>query len=132
LPGERRDHSGVTNRLTGFINSRDIDRVVFDSTMLLRFLLDDDEDTMIQLLSSLKRTDATTLLISEMTDPSAYSEEHYLAHGVVFMHNYLEDGGMQRGIQVLKMRGTDVDTDIQGIEFTDGGLRVGSAATVSH
>jgi KaiC/GvpD/RAD55 family RecA-like ATPase len=98
----------------------------------LRFLLDDDEDTMIQLLSSLKRTDATTLLISEMTDPSAYSEEHYLAHGVVFMHNYLEDEGMQRGVQVLKMRGTDVDTDIQDVEFTDGGLRVGSAATVTH
>jgi KaiC/GvpD/RAD55 family RecA-like ATPase len=131
-PGERRDRSGVTNRLTGFINSRDIDRVVFDSTMLLRFLLDDEEDTMIQLLSSLKRTDATTMLISEMTDPSAYSEEHYLAHGVVFFHNYLEDEGMRRGIQVLKMRGTDVNTDIQDIEFTDGGLRVGSAATVTH
>jgi KaiC/GvpD/RAD55 family RecA-like ATPase len=98
----------------------------------LRFLLDDDEDTMIQLLSSLKRTDATTLLISEMTDPSAYSEEHYLAHGVVFMHNYLEDEGMRRGVQVLKMRGTDVDTDIQDVEFTDGGLRVGPAATVTH
>jgi KaiC/GvpD/RAD55 family RecA-like ATPase len=39
---------------------------------------------------------------------------------------------MQRGIQVLKMRGTDVDTDIQGVEFTDGGLRVGAAATVTH
>ncbi len=130
LPGERRDRSGVTNRLTGFINSRDIDRVVFDSTMLLRFLLDDDEDTMIQLLSSLKRCSATTLLISEMTDPSAYAEEHYLAHGVVFMHNYLEDEGMRRGVQVLKMRGTDIDTDIQDLEFTDEGLAVGSAATV--
>ncbi len=132
LPGERHDRSGVTNRLTGFINSRDIDRVVFDSTMLLRFLLDDDEDTMIQLLSSLKRADATTLLISEMTDPSAYSEEHYLAHGVVFMHNYLQDEGMRRGLQVLKMRGAAIDTDIKDVAFTDGGLRVGSAATVTH
>lgn len=132
VPGERRDRSGVTNRLTGFINSRDIDRVVLDSTMLLRFLLDDDEDTMIQLLSSLKRCGATTLLISEMTDPSAYSEEHYLAHGVVFLHNYLEDEGMRRGIQVLKMRGTGIETDIRDVEFTDGGIRVGSATTVTH
>jgi len=100
--------------------------------MLLRFLLDDDEDTMIQLLSSLKRTDATTVLISEMTDPGAYSDEHYLAHGVVFMHNYLEDDGMRRGIQVLKMRGTDIDTDIRDVAFTDGGLRVGSAVTVTQ
>ncbi|GAB6879663.1 ATPase domain-containing protein [Halorubrum gandharaense] len=131
-PGDRRDRSGVTNRLTGFISSRDIDRVVFDSTMLLRYLLDDEEDTIVQFLSSLKRCDATTLLISEMTDPSAYSQEHYLAHGVVFMHNYLEDDGMQRGAQVLKMRGTDVDTDIQQVEFGDGGIRVGSATTVSR
>jgi len=87
---------------------------------------------MIQMLSSLKRCQATTLLISEMTDPSAYSEEHYLSHGVIFMHNYLEDGGMRRGIQVLKMRGTNVDTDIQDVEFTDAGLRVGSAVTVRH
>ncbi|GAB7092667.1 ATPase domain-containing protein [Halorubrum luteum] len=132
LPGDRRDRSGVTNRLTGFINSRGIDRVVLDSTMLLRFLLDDDEDTMIQLLSSLKRTDATTLLISEMTDPSAYAEEHYLAHGVVFLHNYLEDEGMRRGIQVLKMRGTGIDTAIKDVMFTDGGLRVGDAAAVTR
>ena len=131
-PGDRRDRSGVTNRLTGFISSRDIDRVVFDSTMLLRYLLDDEEDTIVQFLSSLKRCDATTLLISEMTDPSAYSQEHYLAHGVVFMHNYLADDGMQRGAQVLKMRGTDVDTDIQQVEFSDSGMRIGSAVTVSH
>ncbi len=132
LPGERRDRSSVTNRLTGFINSRDIDRVVFDSTMLLRFLLDDDEDTMVQLLSSLKRCSATTLLISEMTDPSAYSNEHYLAHGVVFLHNYLEDEGMRRGIQVLKMRGTGIDTDIRDVTFADEGMCVGAATTVTH
>jgi KaiC/GvpD/RAD55 family RecA-like ATPase len=131
-PGDRRDHNGVANRLTGFISSRGIDRVVLDSTMLLRYLLDDEEDTMVQLLSSLKRSDATTLLISEMTDPSAYSDEHYLAHGVVFMHNYLEDEGMRRGVQVLKMRGTDVDTDIHDVSFGSEGLRVGPARPVTH
>lgn len=124
LPGDRRDRSSLSNRIVSFVQSRDIDRLVIDSTMLLRYFLSDDEDTVIQFLSSLKRTSATTLLISEMTDPSAYTDEHYLAHGVVFLHNYLEEGGMTRGIQVVKMRGTDVDTDISRLEFTDSGLHV--------
>lgn len=124
LPGERRDRSSLSNRIVSFVQSRDIDRLIIDSTMLLRYFLSDDEDTVIQFLSSLKRTKATTLLISEMTDPSAYTDEHYLAHGVIFFHNYLDEGGMNRGVQVVKMRGTDVDTDISRVEFSDSGLTV--------
>ena len=129
-PNDRRDRNSVANRLTGFIDSRDIDRIILDSTMLLSYLLDDSEDTAVQLLTALKRTDATTLLISEMTDPSAYSEEHYLAHGVVFMHNYLEDDGMERGLQVLKMRGTNIDTDIHDLKFGSKGIQVGAGKPV--
>ncbi|QLG60750.1 RAD55 family ATPase [Halorarum salinum] len=132
IPGERRDANNITNRIVSFVDSRDVDRVVIDSTMLLRFFLDDTDDTMIRFLSSLKRMDATTYLISEMTDPSAYADEHYLAHGVVFFHNYMEGDGMARGVQVVKMRGTDVDTDIHDARFTDNGLVVEAGRTVSH
>jgi KaiC/GvpD/RAD55 family RecA-like ATPase len=59
-----------------------------------------------------------------MTDPSSYSDEHYLAHGVIFFHNFLDSGGMTRGIQVIKMRGTAIDTDIRDLSFSDQGLRV--------
>ena len=124
-PGKHRDASSLTNRLAGFIDSNSIDRIVVDSTMLLEHFLADGDNNTIQFLTSLKRTDATVILISEMTDPSAYTDEHYLAHGVIFMHNFLEDGGMQRGIQVLKMRGTGIDTDIHGLSFGNDGLRVG-------
>ncbi|WP_181693185.1 ATPase domain-containing protein [Natronomonas sp. LN261] len=126
-PGKHRDASSLVNRLTGFIDSNGVERVVVDSTMLLEHFLSDTDHNTIQFLTSLKRTDATVVLISEMTDPSAYTDEHYLAHGVVFMHNFLEDGGMQRGIQVLKMRGTQIDTDIHDLSFGGGGLSVGSS-----
>lgn len=131
-PGEHRDRSGLSNRLVSFINSRNIDRVVVDSTMLLRYLLDGDDDTVVDFLTALKRADATILLISEMTDPTSYTDEHYLAHGVIFMHNYLESDGMTRGVQVLKMRGTDVDTDIHEVAFGDDGLHVGGATPMPH
>jgi KaiC/GvpD/RAD55 family RecA-like ATPase len=115
---------GLTNRLVAFIDSNNVDRVVIDSTMLLQHFFSDVSDEITGFLSALKQTDATVLLISEMTDPTSYSDEHYLAHGVVFFHNFLESGSMTRGIQVIKMRGTAIDCDIREISFSDQGLRV--------
>jgi KaiC/GvpD/RAD55 family RecA-like ATPase len=115
---------GLTNRLVSFIEANNIDRAVIDSTMLLQHFFSDMAEEITGFLSALKQTDATILLISEMTDPSSYSDEHYLAHGVIFFHNFLDSGGMTRGIQVIKMRGTAIDTDIRDLSFSKEGLRV--------
>jgi KaiC/GvpD/RAD55 family RecA-like ATPase len=115
---------GLTNRLVAFLEQQDIDRAVIDSTMLLQHFFDNLSDEITGFLSALKQTETTIVLISEMTDPSSYADEHYLAHGVIFFHNYLEKGGMTRGVQVIKMRGTAIDCDIREIEFSDRGLRV--------
>lgn len=114
----------ASERIVKFVEAHDIERLVVDSTMLLRYFYDQDENAFIQFVSALKRAEATALLISEMTDPSSYADEHYLAHGVVFLHNYMDEGDMRRGLQILKMRGTDIDTDIRGLEFGPGGLVV--------
>lgn len=113
----------LTNKLVALANSRGVKRLVVDSTMLLRHVFGTDEGVT-RFVNALRSVDATTLLVSEMTDPTAYADEHYLAHGVVFFHNYLEGGGMHRGVQVLKMRGTAIDADIRPIEFTEEGLSV--------
>jgi KaiC/GvpD/RAD55 family RecA-like ATPase len=115
---------GLTNRIVAFLEQQDIDRAVIDSTMLLQHFFENMSDEITGFLSALKQTDTTVVLISEMTDPSSYSDEHYLAHGVIFFHNYLESGGMTRGVQVIKMRGTAIDCDIRAIDFSDEGLRV--------
>ena len=115
---------GLTNRLVAFLESNDVDRAVIDSTMLLQHFFQDVDDEITGFLSALKQTDATILLISEMTDPTSYSDEHYLAHGVIFFHNFLDSGGMTRGVQVIKMRGTKIDSDIRELSFSDQGLRV--------
>lgn len=115
---------GLTNRLVAYIEANDIDRAVIDSTMLLQHFFTDVSEEITGFLSALKQTDATIVRISEMTDPSAYSDEHYLAHGVVFFHNFLDSGSMTRGVQVIKMRGTAIDCDIREIAFSEDGLRV--------
>ncbi|RKD94644.1 RAD55 family ATPase [Halopiger aswanensis] len=114
----------LSNKLVSFIESKGIDRIVIDSTMLLEYYFSDEVGDLVTFLTKLKRADATVLLISEMTDPTSYSDGHYLSHGVIFMHNYLESGGMTRGVQIIKMRGTEIDCDIRPIEFTERGLRV--------
>ena len=114
----------LANQLVTFVESRGVDRLVIDSTMLLEYYFSDDLNALVKFLSKLKRADATVVLISEMTDPTSYTDGHYLSHGVIFMHNYLESGGMTRGIQIIKMRGTEIDCDIRPVEFTDRGLRV--------
>ncbi|MGM0590879.1 MAG: RAD55 family ATPase [Halobacteriota archaeon] len=114
----------LTDKIVAFVNSRNVDRLVVDSTMLLRLFFANGTEEMTRFLTALKQGDATTLLISEMTDPTSYSDEHYLAHGVIFFHNYLESGGMRRGIQVIKMRGTNIDCDIRALRFSQDGLVV--------
>jgi KaiC/GvpD/RAD55 family RecA-like ATPase len=116
--------SGLSARLAAMIRQEGYDRVVVDSTMLLDHFTDDPDTEVTEFATNLKQTDATVLLISEMTDPTAYSEEHYLAHGVIFLHNFLEEGGMTRGVQVVKMRGTNIDCDIRDVAFTGSGLNV--------
>ena len=116
--------SGLTGRLSGLIKETGVDRVVVDSTLLLEHFLEDASTETTSFLTALKQVDATVILISEMTDPRSYADEHYLAHGVVFFHNFLEDGGMKRGVQVIKMRGTNIDADIRPISFSDAGLHV--------
>jgi KaiC/GvpD/RAD55 family RecA-like ATPase len=122
--GSQSGVQSLTDKIVAFVNSRDVERLVIDSTMLLRLFFTNGTEEMTRFLTSLKSGQATTLLVSEMTDPSSYSDEHYLAHGVVFFHNYLEATGMTRGIQVIKMRGTNIDCDIRSIEFGPGGLVV--------
>lgn len=113
-------------QVSNFLNRNNVGRLVFDSTMLLRYFFGNDPEVVMHFLTGLKQTDVTTLLIDEMTDPSSYADEHFLAHGVIFLHNFLdaETGNMQRGVQVVKMRGTTIDTDIYKLTFTDDGLRV--------
>ena len=114
----------LAKRIVSFADSQDVDRVVVDSMMMLEHFFKDAEEDVSRFLTRLKKADATVILISEMTDPSAYTKEHYLGHGVIFLHNYLGAGGMQRGIQIAKMRGTAIDCDIRPVKFTENGMEV--------
>ncbi len=104
-----------------------IKRLVIDSLSAIRFTTQEpanEERSIGRFIRNLKNLGCTTLLLSELTKPDAYTIEQFASHGVVFLHNFMDKGGMVRALQIIKMRGTKHDCEMHGIEFTDRGLRV--------
>ncbi|WMW22721.1 ATPase domain-containing protein [Methanolobus mangrovi] len=117
----------VFREIAAYVAEYNVKRLVIDSVSAIRFTTRDmslQEKEMSRFIRNLKKLGCTTILISEMTDPSAYSTEQFAAHGVIFMHNFLYDRTMTRALQVIKMRGTMHDCNMRSVNFSDRGLVV--------
>ena len=106
-----------------------IKRLVIDSISSIRFTSQSqasEERSIGRFIRNLKNLGCTTVLLSELTKPDAYTIEQFASHGVIFLHNFMnKDGTMVRALQIIKMRGTKHDCDMRGIEFTEKGLKIG-------
>ncbi len=117
----------VFKEIAAYVSEYDVKRLVIDSVSAIRFTSKDlslQEKEMSRFIRNLKKLGCTTVLLSEMTDPTAYSTEQFAANGVIFMHNFLYDKTMTRAIQVIKMRGTRHDCNMHNVSFTEKGLKV--------
>ncbi len=104
-----------------------IKRLVIDSLSGIKFasaLPAQEERFVSRFIRNLKKLDCTTLLLSELTKPDAYTMEQFASHGVIFLHNFMDNGHMVRAVQIIKMRGTKHDCELQSIEFNNKGLKV--------
>lgn len=118
----------VFKEIAAYVSEYDVKRLVIDSISAIRFTSSDfslQEKEMSRFIRNLKNLGCTTVILSEMTDPTAYSTEQFAAHGVIFMHNFLYDKTMTRAMQVIKMRGTRHDCNMRSVEFTNTGLKIG-------
>ena len=120
----------VFTGLKNIIERFAVKRLVIDSVSAIKFATYDyqgKEKELSRFIKNIKKTGCTTLMLSELTDPSKYSVEHYVTSGVIFLHNYMEKQKMTRKLQIIKMRGTRHDCDMRPIDFTVKGLRVSTA-----
>jgi KaiC/GvpD/RAD55 family RecA-like ATPase len=104
-----------------------IKRLVIDSLTGIKFaskLPAQEERYVSRFIRNLKNLDCTTLLLSELTKPDAYTMEQFASHGVIFLHNFMDNGHMVRAVQIIKMRGTKHDCELRSIEFNNKGLKV--------
>lgn len=111
------------------VKEHKIKRLVIDSLSAIRFTAQhpaQEEKGISRFIRNLKNLGCTSVLLSELTKPDSYTIEQYASHGVIFLHNYMDNnkGTMTRAIQVIKMRGTKHDCELRAVEFGDKGLKV--------
>jgi KaiC/GvpD/RAD55 family RecA-like ATPase len=120
-------HSVFKNVET-LVKQYNIKRLVIDALSAIRFTSQHpavEERYIGRFIYNLKNLGCTTLLLSELLKPNAYTMDQFASHGVVFLHNFMDkQGNMIRALQIIKMRGTKHDCQMHGLEFTDEGLKV--------
>ncbi|MBC7085518.1 MAG: ATPase [Methanomethylovorans sp.] len=117
----------VFKEIAAYVAEYNVKRLVIDSMSAIRFATKDpalQEKEMTRFIRNLKKLGCTTLIIGELTDPTAYNAEHFACHGVIFLHNFLYEKQMTRAVQIIKMRGTKHDCDMHKVQFTERGLQV--------
>lgn len=119
----------IFEKIEQCVKKNNIERLVIDSLSAIRFSTENFAQTdkeVNRFVRNLKKLGCTTILISEMTNPNSYTPEQFAAHGVIFLHHYLDENTklMSRAIQVVKMRGTSHDSNMKKLSFTSDGLNV--------
>jgi KaiC/GvpD/RAD55 family RecA-like ATPase len=114
----------VFKRIYAIVKAKGIKRLVIDSVLTLKYGDNDENKEIARFFRSLKDLKITVLILSEMTDLSNYTPEHYMAHGLIFLHNFLNGHTMTRAVQIIKMRGTAHDCDMHKMEITLNGIKV--------
>lgn len=115
------------NAILRVINEEDVKRVVIDSFTSMEHLVKDPENkrwALGRFIRALQELEVTTIITSEMLQGDSYTDEHYLADGVIVIHHFMRNYQMIRALQVLKMHGVSHDSNLKRIRFTEEGIRV--------
>ena len=105
-------------------------RVVIDpiSTLILHFSDDYERRiAVLDLIAATVRSGATTLMISELSDPSLerrYQFEEFIVDGVIILTKVLSGSAFTRVFSVEKMRGIAHDTQPHPYRIGEGGIEV--------
>lgn len=127
------DNIGFFNQVNQFVTQSGADRIAIDSVSVMLGEQGGDQaakrKNLYTLNKNLKRTDATTIITTEMKEEnneylSRYGVAEYVADGVIML-DYLSMGEESfRNIEVRKMRGTAYEPGAYPFEITDKGLQL--------
>ncbi|MFH1126170.1 MAG: ATPase domain-containing protein [Candidatus Altiarchaeota archaeon] len=105
-------------------------RVVLDSVTLFKYLFKDDISRRVNILNFInlvKKLNCTTVLVAEQHESTPnimYSDEHFLADGLLVMFWLQHKERQERCIRVVKLRGSQITSDIRPMDITDKGIVV--------
>jgi len=111
------------------IREKNIRRIAIDPITMIRLTTKDELEYRRQFLELLKiftKYNVTVLITSSIL--SSYPDvEDYLTSGVIELRRYGVGGKTIRGIQILKLRGSDFDEEVRPYRFTERGIEVYSS-----
>jgi len=117
----------ILEEIKRVILREDAKRVVIDSFTPLEFMVQDPENKrreIVRLIKLLSTMEITALIITEMMESEKYTDDYYVASGVIMMHHFMRQYNMIRALQILKMRGTSHDSNLKKIRITENGIEV--------
>ncbi|HIH72568.1 MAG: ATPase, RecA superfamily [Thermococcales archaeon 44_46] len=117
----------ILDEIKMIIVNENAKRVVIDSFTPLELMVRDPENKrreLVRLIKLLSLMGITAFVITEMMESDKYTDDYYVASGVIVMHHFMRNFQMVRGIQILKMRGTAHDSNMKKVRFTENGIEV--------
>lgn len=110
----------------------DPDRIVLDSISVIGAYWYNDEEmrtNMHALVKGMRNVDATVVMTAEMAKEDSgqltrYGITEYIVDGVIALGGLSLGQSTFRSLQVIKMRRTDIEEDVQGLDITKEGLVV--------
>jgi KaiC/GvpD/RAD55 family RecA-like ATPase len=116
--------------LTQLQKSTNAKRAVLDSIPGLELVIEEPaaiRHAIHRLIATLKELGCTTLLISEGRGKgqiSRYDVEEFISDGVLFLEQIRHGGKFERGLTVVKMRGTPHESKTSPMVITDKGISI--------
>lgn len=102
-------------------------RLVIDSLTSLKRLSGGDEDIdtgILSLLRFVSEANLTSLLVTDVPDPTSLEPEVFLSRGVVKFHKFMVSSKTERFVSVEKFRGSAHDTMPRPLKITKSGIVV--------
>lgn len=130
LRGKQLPIDKLVEELETKIHEIDAKRVGLDTLATLIYRFPDPVErriAVVDLFESLSELGVTTIITTELSRLSldrTVSIEEYMAHGVIMMQNLFSDGTMSRALQVEKMRGIKISTNMVPYTIDRNGIEV--------
>ncbi len=122
----------LVSDIESVINATKAKRIVIDSLSLIKLLMPDEleyRNVSIDLVSTLRRLDITSLLIVEINTAEKsqiqFQPEFFIYDGIITMYSSGEEGANRAlTLEIIKMRGTKHSRTTVPYEITSNGLGV--------
>lgn len=121
----------IMDEITSMVTEADHDRIVLDSLSVLAMFWGEDENIRMNikdLINQFRKSGATVLITAELPGEPGKLSRHgvaeYVVDGVIKMQGFALGESAFRSAQIVKMRRTNIDGDVNNLVLDDNGISI--------